>query len=112
MLKVCLTPVVIAGLLLLSSCSSSSSSKVSDPCEVAAESALNYLNQAKKYLYDYKSIDTRELDYDDPISVNSRILWGNYWQTSRNSFWVIINNQNCFTPEQVITAQRELNLIK
>ena len=97
--------------MLLPSCSNSS--KVADPCEAAVTASSNYWAESQKYYDEYKALgNTSELDYDDPISVNSRILWNSFMEASNNSYWVIMNNQTCFSPESVITAQRGLRIIK
>ena len=102
---------LVLAVSLLSGCSSSS--KSADPCAAAVKATSDYWEQSKVFYNEREALgNTSELKYDDPISVKERILWNNYWETSRNSYWVIMNNQTCFSPESVINAQRNLNLIK
>jgi len=84
-----LTPFVIAGLLLLPSCSSAEA-KV---CEAAKEAYISNKEIGDKNIN--RKTDTSDL--------------GKYERIGKKAYFVankiIVNNQKCFTPEQVVKAQ-------
>ena len=85
--KVFLTPFLIAGLLLLPSCSSAEAKA----CEAARESRDTYLSQ-------FENAKSLKLDlYDAVIAL-------------KNSKKIVWNNQDCFTPDEVLEAQNWLRI--
>jgi hypothetical protein len=84
-----LTPFVIAGLLLLPSCSSAEAKA----CKAAKEAYISNKEIGDKNI-------NRKTDSSD---------LGKYKRIGRKAYFVankiIVNNQKCFTPEQVVKAQ-------
>jgi hypothetical protein len=103
--KIAQVGVLASSLLLLTGCSDSTAKA----CEEAVKTKIEYLDLSKelhlKYLKLSKSTyDNREytLEEDDRV----RSLYGEHIQAKQDSNTVIINNPTCFSPKQVVEAQK------
>ena len=104
-----LTPLVIAGLLFLPSCSNAEEKL----CEAAENARALYFSEfeadAKKFGAEVKS----ELALSGK-AINPKIdeLIESAVANEKKSYQVVINNQQCFTPTQVVEAQTKLEASK
>ena len=78
-------------------------------CEVAVKTRIEYQDLSRelesKYLKLSKSTyDNREFTLDEDERVRS--LYGEHIQAKKDANSVIINNPTCFSPKQVVEAQK------
>lgn len=100
--KVFLTPVLIAGLLLLPSCSSSETKA----CEAAKKAYLDLSAQSRALGESIKILEQGSLILQAQQKRKEQLF------TAKAAFLVKINNQSCFTPEEVSIAQLLLKEIE
>ena len=91
-----LTPLVIAGLLFLPSCSNAEAKA----CEAAREAHLNMRAKAEEIAKSAKILGNSDFTTLQSISKSKLAL-----KTFVDSYQIIVNNQKCFTAEQVVSAQ-------
>ena len=100
MSKVFLTPFLIAALLLLPSCSSDEAKA----CEAAKQAATEFIIQRDISWNKYE--ESRKNKTFDNTNYNKA------YEAEENSQRTIVNNQSCFTPQQVAEAQTYLSNLK
>ena len=92
----------ISALFLLSGCTQSETKA----CEVATQAAKDYINDAK--------IESEKLDtlYGGEITDKNRgevtLLLQAINDLTLKSYKVVVNNQKCFSPQEVVEAQTNL----
>jgi len=91
--KVYLTPLLIAGLLLLPSCSSDEAKA----CKAAIKAHDDFYHEAGEY--NGKAV----------LKITPEVERKKLMQYGRNAYYrsqkVILNNPSCFTPKQLVEAQ-------
>ena len=90
-----LIPFVICGLLLLPSCSDTDV----NACEAAQQIVEDDTNKVQELLLSSKDLDK------NGYGLQANEVRGEILRTSEKINRVILNNQNCFTPQQVVQAQ-------
>ncbi len=103
MLRAYLTPFVIAGLLFLPSCSSAEAKA----CEAAEISRDTYDKKAGGLQDEAKALENRTSNLD--LAFKKFNLEQEAIATYKLSLQVIVTYKECFTPEQVVEAQRFLD---
>ncbi len=96
--KVFLTPLLIAGLLLLPSCSSAEAKA----CEAAQLANKNYYEKAGEFNGEAVLKITPEEESKELLA----LARGEYSRSQR----VIVNNPTCFTPKELVEAQIYLGI--
>ena len=90
-----LSSFVISGLLLIPSCSSADQ----NACEVSQQVVEADMNKVKELLQSAKDLDKNS------YGLQANEVRGEILRTSEKINRAILNNQNCFTPQQVVQAQ-------
>jgi hypothetical protein len=93
--KLFLTPLLIAGLLLLPSCSSAEAKA----CKAAEQARAEYEKETK-VLWDKKQAKDNASLFIEGLALDKQVR-----ETYLKSQRVIANNPSCFTPKQVVEAQ-------
>jgi hypothetical protein len=97
--------VLASSLLLLAGCSDSAAKA----CEVAVETRIEYQDLSKEFHSKYlKLIETTYDDGESTLEEHDRILslYDKHIEARKDSNSVIINNPTCFSPKQVVEAQK------
>lgn len=107
--------IIISGLILLSGCSSAEENAQVKTCEAAQQSWLTYDKKARSLNSQSQAIEAPD-DWNFDLTDSEKILRDNkdklYLQALDNyklSLQVIITYKECFTPTQVIKAQKTLD---
>ena len=100
-----LTPFVIAGLLFLPSCSSAEAERAR-ACEMAISSSRFHFAKYEAYFEDFKTELAAELEKSGKgVSPKIESLIKNSTESREKSWRIKVNNQSCFTPDEVLEAQ-------
>ena len=97
--KVFLAPLLVVGLLLLPGCSSAEDKA----CEAAQKVVEEDMNKAQELLLSAKDLDK------NGYGLQANEVRGEILRTSEKLNRAILKNQSCFTPEQLVEAQRYLD---
>ena len=96
--KVFLAPLLVVGLLLLPGCSSAEDKA----CEAAQKVVEEDMDKAQELLLSAKDLDK------NGYGLQANEVRGEILRTSEKLNRAILKNQSCFTPEQLVEAQRYL----
>lgn len=105
MSKVAFVGLVTSSLFVLSGCTDSAAKA----CEVAVNTRIEYQGLSKELHSKYlKLIESTYADGESTFEDEERIfsLYGKHLEAKKDSNAVIINNQLCFSPKQVVEAQK------
>ena len=94
---------LVSALFMLSGCSSSSETKA---CEVARQTATEYLNEAKAAENKLDTVSDGTITDENSEEVGVLLQAMN--DLTLKSYKVIVNNQSCFSPKEVVEAQTNL----
>jgi hypothetical protein len=97
--KVFLAPLLVVGLLLLPGCSSAEDKA----CEAAQKVVEEDMDKAQELLLSAKDLDK------NGYGLQANEVRGEILRTSEKLNRAILKNQSCFTPEQLVEAQRYLD---
>ena len=97
--KVFLAPLLVVGLLLLPGCSSAEDKA----CEAAQKVVEEDMDKAQELLLSAKDLDK------NGYGLQANEGRGESLRTSEKLNRAILKNQSCFTPEQLVEAQRYLD---
>ena len=103
--KVAFVALMTSSLLILTGCTDSSTKA----CEVAVNTRIEYQGLSKELHSKYlKLIESTYSDGESTFEDEERILslYGKHLEAKKDSNAVIINNQSCFSPKQVVEAQK------
>ena len=102
MKKTMLALLSVSVLFLLYGCSSSETKA----CEAAQQAATDYLNEAKAAGDKLDTVSDGTITTENSKDVNDLLQAMN--DLTLKSYKVIVNNQSCFTPQEVVEAQTNL----
>ena len=97
--KVFLAPLLVVGLLILPGCSSAEDKA----CEAAQKVVEEDMDKAQELLLSAKDLDK------NGYGLQANEVRGEILRTSEKLNRAILKNQSCFTPEQLVEAQRYLD---
>jgi len=103
--KVAFVALMTSSLLILTGCTDSSTKA----CEVAVNTRIEYQGLSKELHSKYlKLIESTYADGESTLEDEERIfsLYSEHLEAKKDSNAVIINNQACFSPKQVVEAQK------
>ena len=103
--KVFLAPLLVVGLLLLPGCSSAEAEKAK-ACEMAVSLSRFYFAKYEGYFTDFKTELAAELEKSGKaVSPKIESLIKDSTESREKSWQIKVNNQSCFTPDEVLQAQ-------